>query len=439
MQFFSAPIARSLLFSGVALALAVFAFQQHRGGQAQRQADWVEAEEDRYFSALCFDVLTVDKVRLSDPKGSVELRLKDRWRHADGQPVEDAKLQIILAQLRGLQVEKIEPRPKDDALGLSIPTQTLEVSSSLNDKTCRLSLGQKHPTKPLYVLRRTDGQDDLVGWAKLKPSGGQLIDLNELAAVTILPLRAGQIDGLSIQPQVGNSPYQIRRARGLFVLTKAGDEQRADKELVEILLTKLVGLKGALEPSKTQLSDPDLVVVVGHAPLSTRLEFYRQNEALLIATQGFVFSAKEPDLSWLLRSAEAWRDRQLIHYDRGQTHSVEIHDGSGRVFSYRRELGSGGAVDRWFQGERQIKEAHRLAGLQWDLHQLRGASIVDELDALECGALCSRVVVRDAKKRTLVDLSLDRQGSEVLARAGKSLVMRIEASQIAHWPFEQLN
>jgi len=45
MRFFSAPIARSLLFSGVALALAVYAFQQHRGGQAQRQADWVEAEK----------------------------------------------------------------------------------------------------------------------------------------------------------------------------------------------------------------------------------------------------------------------------------------------------------------------------------------------------------------------------------------------------------
>ena len=288
MRFFGASVARSLLFSGVALAAAVYAFQQHRGGQAQRQAEWVESEKERYFPVLCFDILTVESVRFDHRKKPIELSLKDRWRLADGQPIEDAKLQVLLAQLRGLKAQKMDSKPDLEGLGLSDPTQTLEVRSGIHDQTCRVSLGQKHPTKPLYVLQRVQGDERLVGWAKLKPSGEQIIDLDELKATTVLPLRAGQIDGLSIHPQVGISPYQLNRAPGAFIVLDAGEEQRADQKLTEALLNQLVGLKGVLAEPDTPLSDPDLVVKVGHAPLNTRLEFYRQDDGLWIRTQGSV-------------------------------------------------------------------------------------------------------------------------------------------------------
>ncbi|MBD36065.1 MAG: hypothetical protein CL512_04790 [Actinobacteria bacterium] len=439
MAWLSPSVTRALVVSAIALVGSLIFYSQYQTSKEEDQARALKFEKERFFNALCFDALTVDQVLIEDSKQKTQLRLEDRWRRANNGVIEDQKLKVALAELRGLRVERLDNPGQLASLGLDIPEQTLTVKSSIHKDSCRVSLGAKHPTKPFVVIQRRYQKQESIGWAKLRNSTGALIDLNQLKATTILPLSVGQIDSLAVAPQVGLSAYEIRRRHGYFLLVTPDQEERADRQTVDQVLTQLVGLKGELKTSATALSDPDLVLTIGHSPLKTRLAFYRQSERLLVAGKDLVFEAKNSDLSWLMRAASSWRDLQMTHYERGQTRSVEIHDGSGRVFKYRRIIDENGGLDRWFNGDKAIDQAHRLSGLQWDLHRLRGMEIIDELDKLECLSGCARVRVFDAQQTVLVDVLIDRRGKDAFVQRRGGPVLRIEAKAVEHWPFDQLN
>ncbi len=439
MAWLSPSVVRALLVSAVALVGSVALYNQYQITSDSDRKDLLKEQENRLFNALCFDALTIDQVQISEPKQEARLILKDRWRTADNGPIEDRKLQIVLAELRGLKVERLD-QPNDlESLGLEPARQTITVKSSTHAESCRLSLGAKHPTKPWFVLKRDYEQRQAIGWAKVKTTNEVLIDLKSMQAETIVPLTMGQIDSLSIEPQVGLAAYQIRRRPGFYLLMAQELEVRADRVMVEELLSRLVGLKGRLQKEPPALSDPDVVVTVGHAPLKSRLAFYRQSDQLMIATNDLVFEAKNADVSWLIRKSAAWRDLQLTHYERGQTRLIEIHDGSGRVFKYRRAIDGSGGLDRWFHGDKRITQAHRLSGLQWDLHRLRGTEIIDELKSLECSSGCARIRVLGDDRNVLVDASIDQRGKDVFVQRIGGPVLRLEAKSIEHWPFDQLN
>ena len=439
MTWLSPSVVRALLLSAIALVGSVALYNQYQATQELDHAQTLRDQKERYFSGLCFDSLTIDQVQIKDAKHDIQLRLKDRWRTADGGVIEDRKLQIVLAELRGLQVERMDHPNTLESLGLEPPKQALMVKSSIDPDVCHLSLGAKHPTKPLFVLQRNYQQKQLIGWAKVKTSADVLIDSSLLEVETILPLSVGQIDSLAVEPQVGLSAYQIRRRPGYYLLKTDAKEVRADRVTVEHILNQLVGLKGELQRQPIPLSDPDFILTIGHSPLKTRLAFYTQTDRLIIATKDLVFEAENSDLSWLIRKAASWRDLQLTHYERGQTRVIEVHDGSGRVFRYRREIDDQGGLDQWFQGEKSVVQAHRLSGLQWDLHRLRGIEIIDELNELECLSGCARIRVFDDKQVVLVDTSIDRRGKDAFIQRLGGPVLRIEAKTIEHWPLAQLN
>ena len=439
MTWLSPSIVRALLLSAIALVGSVVLYNHYQTTRELDDTQVLKDEKERYFSALCFDSLTVDQVRIKDSKNDIELRLKDRWRTADEGVIEDRKLQIILAELRGLQVERMEHPSALESLGLEPPQQSLTIKSSTHAESCRVHLGAKHPTQPLFIIQRDFQGDRRIGWAKVKTSAGVLLNSASLEVETIVPLSMGQIDSLAVEPQVGLSAYQIRRRPGYYLLITDDRETRADRVMVEELLSQLVGLKGQLQKKPIPLSDPDFVLTIGHAPLKTRLAFYRQSDRLIIAIQDLIFEAKNPDVSWLIRKAASWRDLQLTHYTRGQTRSIEVHDGTGRVFKYRRVIDEKGGLDRWFNGDKIINQAHRLSGLQWDLHRLRGIQIIDELSKLECPTGCVRIRVLDDQQNILVDASIDQRGKDAFVQRVGGPVLRIEAKTIEHWPLDQLN
>ena len=439
MAWLSPSVVRALVLSAIALVGSVALYNQYQSTRDSDRKSSLIKENNRLFNALCFDALTIDQVQISEPKNEVKLLLKDRWRTADNEPIEDRKLQIALAELRGLKVERLD-QPNDlESLGLEPARQTLTVKSSTHTEPCRLSLGAKHPMKPWFVLKRDYKQKQFVGWANVRTTNDVLIDLKSMQVETIVPLTAGQIDSLTIEPQVGLAAYQIRRRPGFYLLMSQEVEVRADRVMVEELLSRLVGLKGRLQKEPSALSDPDVVVTVGYAPLTLRLAFYRQSDQLIIATKDLVFEAKNADVSWLVRKAASWRDLQLTHYQRGQTRLIEIHDGLGRVFKYRRVIDGSGGLDRWFNHDKIITQAHRLSGLQWDLHRLRGIEIIDELETLECSSGCARIRVLGDEQNVLVDASIDHRGKDVFIQRIGGPVMRLEANSIEHWPFDQLN
>ena len=187
----------------------------------------------------------------------------------------------------------------------------------------------------------------------------------------------------------------------------------ADQELIAELLDRLVSLKGELEETDRKLSDPDWIVRVHNGPLSVRLAFFRSADGLWIASDELVFRARQSDLSWLVKPAKAWRDLRLTYYERGEVRRVEIADGTGRTFVYRRQPDAQGGLDRWFHHDRALKDTHLLSGLQWDLHRLRGRAIVDELTTLECGEQCARIKMIDGRDKVLVDVALDRRQRRV--------------------------
>ena len=190
----------------------------------------------------------------------------------------------------------------------------------------------------------------------------------------MLPLRSGDIDRLEVEPQVGMVPYEVRRIPGAFMLSNEQLQQRGSRLIAE-LLDRLVSLKGGLR-RPIALSDPDWIVRVHNGPLSVRLAFCSA-DGLWIASDELVF-ARQSDLSWLVKPAKAWRDLRLTYYERGEVRRVEIADGTGQTFVYRRQPDAQGGLDRWFHHDRALKDTHLLSGLQWDLHRLRGRAIVDD-------------------------------------------------------------
>ena len=154
MTWLSPSIVRALLLSAIALVGSVFLYHQYQTTIELDHAQTLKEEKERYFKALCFDALTIDQVRIEGTKGDLELRLKDRWRAADNGVIEDRKLQILLSELRGLQVERLDHPGALESLGLEPPQQSLTAKSSIHPDSCRVSLGAKHPTKPLFVLQR---------------------------------------------------------------------------------------------------------------------------------------------------------------------------------------------------------------------------------------------------------------------------------------------
>ncbi|MEE2835876.1 MAG: hypothetical protein VYB65_07665 [Myxococcota bacterium] len=435
----SRSIARALLFSGVAVSLAVALWLRQHEAADEQGLESTLAQKQRLFSPLCFDPAVTDQVRFEDRGAAVELRLKDRWRDAEQRVIEDRKLEVILATLRTTRAERLDGSVVPSDLGLEPPRHALELESSQHNRRCRVELGAKHPLDDRVVFRRIDGDETLVGWAKYSATNERLIELKGLAAETVLPLRSGDIDRLEVEPQVGMVPYEVRRIPGAFMLSNEQLQQRADQELIAELLDRLVSLKGELEETDRKLSDPDWIVRVHNGPLSVRLAFFRSADGLWIASDELVFRARQSDLSWLVKPAKAWRDLRLTYYERGEVRRVEIADGTGRTFVYRRQPDAQGGLDRWFHHDRALKDTHLLSGLQWDLHRLRGRAIVDELTTLECGEQCARIKMIDVRDKVLVDVALDRRASDVLIQRSKGPVMVIDQQAVENWPFTALN
>ena len=426
-------VARALLFSGLALALAVVVLKRFDRQQREQFQAQQKIEKSRYFSALCGDISTYNRLLFSESNNEVVLQKKDRWRTASSRPVEGPALLVRLAHLRGLKVEEL--RSVDDlaGLGLKAPVQRLDLFGTA--APCSVSLGLKHPSDDRYALMRQSGQQRRIGWAKLKPQGEGLIGLKALRVRSPLPFSAGQIEALEFLPQVGAKRFEIRRKRGAFELSSASADQRADGPKTEALFSALVGLRGEWVETPPPLVDADLSLLIVHPPGRSRADFFLAEDRVYLRLGSSVFLLDTNPLPKLMVGADALRDLQVVRYDRSALASLALHDGTGRVFSYRREPAKQG-VDRWFEGDRTIEAGHRLAAMQWDLHTLRAESIVDELSDLSCAKNCRRVVVTGADGLRSVDLRLERHEGAYLLRLGQGPVMRADGKQIDLWPFE---
>ncbi len=432
MKTTSKVMVRALFFSGLALALAVFAFKrfdQHQASQYQQQQ---EAQKSRLFSALCDDVMRYTSLEFDENKRSVKLRKSDRWRLPSSRPIEDRELMVRLAQLRGLAIEELTDVDDLAGLGLNEPVQRLELIGGQSN--CVLSLGLKHPNEPRYALMRESGQTRRIGWAKLKPQGDGLIELKALRVRSPLPFSEGQIDALAFRPQVGAKPFELKRQRDRFDLITTAGDQRADEVQTKNLLTRLTGLRGEWVKTPPSLEDADLSLLIIHPPDRSQADFFLVDGRVYLRVGSSVFVLDDNPLEALMPSAKSLRDLQVIRYDRSALAGLALHDGTGRVFTYRRQIEKQG-VDQWFEGERLIKEGHRLAAMQWDLHILRALAIVDELDDLNCGDHCRRVVVTNSDDKRLVDLRLEQHEGDYLLRLGDGPVMRVAANSIDRWPF----
>ncbi len=423
---------RALLFSGVALALAVAAFLRFDRHQESEKAAQQEAQQERLFSALCEDVTRYKTLRFNEQNSRVVLTKKDRWRLPSSRPIEDRELMVRLAHLRGLIIEELTQVDDLAGLGLREPAQRLELIGG--QATCVLSLGLKHPSEARYALMRQSGTTRRIGWASLKPQGDGLIALESLRVRSPLPLSEGQIDGLEFRPQVGAEPFAIKRQRNQFKLLTSAGEQRADEIQTKALLTRLTGLRGEWVETPPRLQDADLSLLITHPPGKSQADFFLADARVYLRVGSSVFLLDDNPLDALMPKAESLRDLQVIRYDRNALMQLVLHDGTGRVFTYRRQVEKKG-VDRWFDGERLIHEGHRLAAMQWDLHTLRALAIVDEIEDLNCAKHCRRVVASNRDGEPLVDLRIERHEGAHLVRLGSGPVMRVPAQPIDRWPF----
>ena len=89
MTWLSPSVVRALLLSAIALVGSVALYNQYQATQELDHAQTLRDQKERYFSGLCFDSLTIDQVQIKDAKHDIQLRLKDRWRTADGGVIED--------------------------------------------------------------------------------------------------------------------------------------------------------------------------------------------------------------------------------------------------------------------------------------------------------------------------------------------------------------
>ena len=121
----SRSIARALLFSGVAVSLAVALWLRQHEAADEQGLESTLTQKQRLFSPLCFDPAVTDQVRFEDREAAVELRLKDRWRDAEQRVIEDRKLEVILATLRTTRAERLDGSVVPSDLGLEPPRHAL--------------------------------------------------------------------------------------------------------------------------------------------------------------------------------------------------------------------------------------------------------------------------------------------------------------------------
>jgi hypothetical protein len=434
-------IVRSVVLSALALAAAVGLFLQTQEGENPQEK---AREKDDSFSLLCADDRLFTRLEWSEEKADVVLEKSDRWRRLDGTPVEDRLIQVRLGQLRGLRAL---PLAKDsgatlESMGLKTPKQVLTLKGKGATQLCRLSLGVKHPLKPMFSVRLESAGRVRMGWAKVPLVVGGLMNLNAYRVRTVLPVTEGQIHALELLPQVTDERFKIERERGGFSVHHAEGVWPADEERTEALLRGVSQLKGELVKQAQALMDADLTVSVHHPPHRSQMKFFVEESRVLCAVGPSVFVVDEQAMTPFRVNAFEMRSLQVVDYERADLIHLSIHDGLGRVFYYRRAPAARG-VDVWYEvrpsihgGEIRVDQAHRLSALQWDLHTLRARRRLESPERLDCKAGCAAVVVLDQDGEEQVHLRIERRQGVVLMQNKQGPIFEVDPALIKHWPFE---
>ena len=416
---------RSLLISlgVVILALGSLWIYQNKPKQV--------VPEHSDISLLCWPTDEIAAFEIQNKEGKRGFRRQGEvWKSEEGVPIDSPKLDVQLAQLRQSVF-----RPNRE---LQIEHTGIEGSADhwifqSESERCLIELGLVNQVTGERLIRRQFHSADLGSVAQKS-----LLRLDwDLAADRLAYIDQGAMTSIHLAPEIADS-LQFDRQRGFWRVRQGDFEMIGDEEAIKELLHVLTkGLVGTWLKNPPALTEPDLMATISTAKTTQKITFYNHESGYLARDEaGVVFRLNQNPLAILRRELDAYRDRQVIRYKRGQVDHFVLISEAGR-FRYDRKPQKQGP-DRWFLGKRELKDGYRLAALQWDLHTLRAKRYLgpSPSEARICLNPCRQVQAIGFDGEMMVDLKLWPEGEdyEAIQKNGNRLL--VGGKEVAHWPFQ---
>ncbi|MBM66066.1 MAG: hypothetical protein CMH55_07525 [Myxococcales bacterium] len=382
---------------------------------------------------LCWtmDRTTAIQIEKADEKKRYE-RSTLGWRSAGPEPVNQPKLEVQLARLRQMT---FQAHPELERQHSGVDESEERWIFEAGKERCSLQLGLVNQvTGHRHILRGPEPA--VLGNVEQK----SLLKIDwKVAADRLAYIDSGAIKEIKIQPEIGQKKAFVR-ARGLWNLEVEEETFIADSEAVKELLDIFnKGLIGTWLDNPPELTEPDLQATLLARGHSHQFSFFHHEMGYMARNDlGHIFRLNHNPLPILNRGRDAYRDRQVIRYERGQVDHFVLVSENGRVRYDRRPQDQG--PDTWLEGKRRVEEGYRLAALQWDLHSLRAKRYLGKRDEAPrlCIDSCRQVLAISFDGETMVDLKIwpDGEDFEVTQKDGPRLL--VNGKDLAHWPFQAL-
>ncbi len=380
---------------------------------------------------LCWPADQIHTFEIHDSTGKRRFkRHQETWVSEDARPIDTPKLEVQLAQLRQA-VFKSVPDLKIEHSGVK-ESQVRWVFKTETEQ-CIIELGLVNQVTGQRLIRR-QAKSVLLGSVDQKT----LLRIDwDLAADRLKYLDQGSMTSIALAPEIAKQ-MMFQRHRGHWRFKQEEIEMIADEEAMKELLQVLTkGLIGTWLESPPELTEPDLTATISLGRKIQKISYFHHESGYLAADEtGVIFRLNQNPLPILRRSLDAYRDRQIVRYQRGQVDHFILISQAGR-FRYDRQPQDKGP-DRWFEGKRELKDGYRLAALQWDIHTLRAKSYLAPASSQNrvCLETCRQVQAVDLDGEITVDLKLWPQGEDYEAMQKKGDLFLVHGKDVDHWPFQ---